>query len=257
MPDLCFAFYDRMVIFDHINKTIAAVAHAHVDPREVGQALDVRAMMLGRVIPLGDKLIINVELVDVSDGRQLWGEQYDRFSSDILELQQNIAQDVSGKLHLKLTGEEEKRMTKRPTESTEAYHLYIKARYYLNKRLTETIQKAVEYFQWAIDIDPAYALAYVGLADCYPLLTLYGSLRPQDAYTKAEAAARKALEIDDSISEAHNALGVIELFYNRNWDAAQEMFQHAISSITLPRATPAHSISRAPMEPACCPPTVH
>ncbi len=210
----------RSTVFRYKGKTIA--------PLTVGRELGVTAVLTGRVLQLQDRLIVRAELVDVVEGWQLWGEQYDRFSSDILELQQDIAQDVSGKLQLKLTGAEEKRLTKRQTESTEAYHLYIKARYYLNKRLTETIEKAVGYFQNAIDIDPTYALAYVGLADCYPLLTLYGALLPRDAYTKAEAAARKALEIDHSIAEAHNALGVIELFYKWDWEAAEKLFQHAI-----------------------------
>lgn len=210
----------RNTVFRYKGKTVA--------PQKVGRELGVKAVLTGRVLQLEDRLIVRTELVDAVEGWQLWGEQYDRFSSDILELQENIAQDVSGKLQLKLTGAEEKRLTKRPTESTEAYHLYIKARYYLNKRLTETIEKAVGYFQNAIDIDPTYALAYVGLADCYPLLTLYGVLLPRDAYTKAEAAARKALKIDHSIAEAHNALGVIKLFYKWDWEAAEKLFQHAI-----------------------------
>jgi TolB-like protein/Tfp pilus assembly protein PilF len=199
-----------------------------VAPQKVGRELGVKVVLTGRVLELNDRIIVRTELVDAIDGWQLWGEQYDRFSSDLLELQEVIAQDVSGKLQLRLTGDERKKLSKRHTTSTEAYHLFIKARYYLNKRLTSAIHKAVEYFQQAIDIDPTYAAAYVGLADCYPLLTLYGALLPRDAYTKAEAAARKALEIDDSMAEAHNALGVVKLFYRWDWSGADQTFKHAI-----------------------------
>jgi TolB-like protein/DNA-binding winged helix-turn-helix (wHTH) protein/Tfp pilus assembly protein PilF len=199
-----------------------------VTPQKVGHELGVKAILTGRVLQLGDRIIVRTELVDAVEGWQLWGEQYDSLSADILELQQTIAQDVSENLQLKLTGGEQKRLTKRPTTSTEAYHLFIKARYYLNKRIIESIEKAVGYFQKAIDIDPTYAAAYVGLADCYPLLTLYGALSPRDAYSKAEAAAHRALEIDDSISEAHNALGVVKLFYDWDWEGAEQTFAHAI-----------------------------
>ena len=199
-----------------------------VTPQKVGRELGVKTILTGRVLQLGDRIIVRTELVDAVQGWQLWGEQYDRFSADILELQQAIAQDVSKKLQLTLTGGERTRLSKLPTTSTEAYHLFIKARYYLNKRVIESIEKAVEYFQRAIDIDPTYAAAYVGLADCYPLLTLYGALTPRDAYPKAKAAAHKALEIDDSISEAHNALGVVKLFYDWDWAGAEKTFQHAI-----------------------------
>lgn len=199
-----------------------------VAPQEVGRELGVSAVLTGRVRQLGDRLIIRTELVDAHAGWQLWGGQYDRYASDIFELQEAIAREISDKLQLKLTGEEQKHLTKRHTESTEAYHLFIKARYYLNKRRIETIRKAIEYFQQAIDIDPAYAPAYTGLADCYPLLNLYGALQPREAYTKAEAAARKALEIDDSFAEAHNSLGVIKLFYKWDWKGAESSFRQAI-----------------------------
>lgn len=199
-----------------------------VAPQKVGRELGVNAVLTGRVLLLDNKLIVRTELVDAVEGWQLWGEQYNRFSSDILELQEVIAQDISGKLQLRLTGEDRRRLTKRPTTNTDAYHMFIKGRYYLNKRLTESIEKAVEYFRQAIDLDPAYAAAYVGLADCYPLLSLYGALPPHDAYTKGEAAARKALEIDDSLADAHNALGVIKLFYARDWTGAELKFLQAI-----------------------------
>lgn len=199
-----------------------------IEPQKVGRELGVKAVLTGRVLLLDNRLIVRTELVDVREGWQLWGEQYNRFSSDILELQEVIAHDISGKLQLRLTGEDRKRLTKQPTTNTDAYHLFIKGRYYLNKRLTESIEKAVDYFKQAIDLDPTYAAAYVGLADCYPLLSLYGALPPDDAYTKGEAAARKALEIDDSLADAHNALAVVKLFYTRDWEGAEQKFRHAL-----------------------------
>jgi TolB-like protein/lipoprotein NlpI len=199
-----------------------------VTPQKVGRELGVKAVLTGRVLEFNDRIIVRTELVDAVDGWQLWGEQYNRFASDLLELQEVIAADVSEKLQVRLSTDERKRLAKRQTTNTDAYHLFIKGRYYLNKRLTETIERAVQYFQEAIDLDPLYAAAYVGLADCYPLLTLYGALRPRDAYLKAEAAAQKALEIDSSIAEAHNALGVIKLFYQWDWSGAARTFKHAI-----------------------------
>lgn len=198
-----------------------------VTPAEVGRELGVRAVLTGRVLQLGGRLIVRTELVDAADGWQLWGGQYDRRPADILELQEAIAQDISENLRLKLTGQDQERLTKRHTENAEAYHLFIKARYYLHKRLTETIQQATEYFQQAIDIDPSYAAAYVGLADSYPLLNLYGALTPQDAYSKAEAAALRALEIDETLAAAHNSLGVIKLFYEWDWEGAEAAFRRS------------------------------
>ena len=210
----------RSTVFQYKSRTIV--------PQKAARDLGVRAIVTGRVMQLGQRLIVRTELVDAVTGWQLWGDQFDRASADILEIQETIAHEISSKLQLKLTGEDRKRLTKRYTESTEAYHLFIKGRYHLNKRLTESIQRAIEYFQQAIDVDPAYAPAYVGLADCYPLLSLYGALEPRDAYPKAEAAARRALEIDDALAEAHNSLGVIKLFYEWDWDGAEQSFQQAI-----------------------------
>jgi Tol biopolymer transport system component/TolB-like protein/Tfp pilus assembly protein PilF len=210
----------RSTVFHYKGKTVA--------PQQVGRDLGVRAVLTGRVLQLGERLIVRTELVDATDGWQLWGGQYNRRPSDILELQETIAQDISENLQLKLTGTDQKRLSKRYTESADAYRLYIKARYYLNKRLTEAIQQATEYFQQAIDVDPSYAPAYVGLADAYPLLNLYGALTPYEAYPRAEAAALKALEIDDSFAEAHNSLGVVKLFYEWDWKGAESAFRRAI-----------------------------
>jgi len=208
--------------------TVFRYKGSNESPFEIGRALSVDAVLTGRVLQVNERLIVRTELADVARGWQIWGEQYDRSPADILELQETIAREISETLRLKLTASEEKRMTKRYTKSADAYHLYIKGRYYLNKRLTETIEEAAEYFQQAIDVDPSYALAYVGLADCYPLLSLYGALTPHEAYPKARAAAEKALEIDPDLTEAYNSLGVVKLFYEWDWQGAERDFQTAI-----------------------------
>ena len=210
----------RNTVFQYKNKDTGAC--------EIGRDLGVSAVLTGRILQHEERLIVRAELVDASKGWQIWGEQYDRPAADVLELQATIAGEISENLRLKLTGEERRRVLKRYTENSEAYDLYIKARFYLNKRLTETIEQAAALYQQAIRIDPIFAPAYVGLADCYPLLSLYGALSPQEAYPKAKAAALKALEIDDEYTKAYNSLGVVKLFYDWDWAGAEEAFRRAI-----------------------------
>ena len=210
----------RNTVFQYKNREVA--------PQEIGRALGVSAVLTGRVLQHGERLIVRAELVDTANGWQIWGEQYDRRASDILELQETLAREISENLHLKLSSEEQNRLTMRYTENSEAYRLFIKARFYLNKRQTASIEQAAALFQEAIDLDPTFAPAYVGLADCYPLLSLYGALTPHEAYPKAKAAALKALEIDDRYTKAYNSLGVVKLFYERDWTGAEEAFRRAI-----------------------------
>lgn len=208
--------------------TVFQYKNRQIEPPEIGRRLKVGAILTGRILQHAERLIVRAELVETTHGWQIWGEQYDRPVADVLELQETIAREIAENLRLKLTGEERRRVTKRWTESSEAYHLYIKARFYLNKRLTESIERAAALFQQAIDVDPAYAPAYVGLADCFPLLSLYGSLTPREAYPQAKAAAEKALEIDPLMSKAYNSLGVVKLFYEWDWRGAEAAFRRAI-----------------------------
>lgn len=208
--------------------TVFRYKNQDVSPEEIGKTLGVSAVLTGRVLQIDNRLIVRAELVDTENGWQIWGEQYNRPAGDVLELQEVIAREISDNLRLKLTGDEKERLTKRYTESSEAYHFYIKAKYFLNKRLTETIEQAAIFFQQAIDLDSRFAPAYVGLADCYPLLSLYGALTPHEAYPKAKAAALKALEIDDEYTKAYNSLGVVKLFYEWDWQGAEEAFRRAI-----------------------------
>jgi TolB-like protein/Flp pilus assembly protein TadD len=200
-----------------------------VDPQTIGRELNVRAVFAGRVLQHGDLLIIKTELIDVEQESQLWGEQYRRRLTDILELEEEISREISGKLRLRLSGEEKKRLVKRYTENTDAYHLYLKGRYYTNKRTEEWIKKGIDYFQRAADTDPNYALAYAGLADAYAFLaSSTGGMPPRDTYPKAKAAALKALEIDDTLAEAHTSLGFFYLMYDWNFAEAERAFKRAI-----------------------------
>src|ERR1700686_2065695 len=170
-----------------------------VDPKRVGSELDARAVLTGRVIQRGDTLVIGTELMDAVRLSQLWGAHYNRKMADIFVLQEEIAREITEKLRLQLTGEERKRLTKRATGNKEAYQLYLKGRYWLEKRTPEGFSKAIEYFQQAIAKDPTYALAYSGLADCYTWLPTFGFVPPKEAYPRANEAALKALEIDDTL----------------------------------------------------------
>src|SRR5262249_2196112 len=159
------------------------------------------------VVQRGDSLNIQAELVDVAADSQLWGQQYNRKFSEIIPVQEEITKEVSAKLRLRPTGEEQKRLAKRYTESPDAHQLYLKGRYFWNRRTAETLRRAADYFQQAIDKDPGYALAWAGLADCYALYGFYGARSPREATPKAKEAALRALAIDDALAEPHAALG--------------------------------------------------
>ena len=199
------------------------------DAQEIGRELGVRAVLLGRVLQLGDKLIIRTELVDAIDGSQLWGTRYGKATSDILEIQEEIAREISETLRLRLSGEEQKLLTRRYTENIEAYHTYLRGRYYWNKRTSADLQRALGYFWQAVDEEPAYALAYAGIADCYNWLGyIFGRMPPQEAMPKARAAAFKALEIDDHLAEAYASLAFVKCVFEWQWKEAGDYFKKAI-----------------------------
>lgn len=200
-----------------------------VDPQVIGRELGVRAVLSGRMFQLDDLLVVKTELVDVESESQLWGEQYRHRMTDIFALQEEISREISEKLRLKLSGEEKRRLVKRYTENTEAYHLYLRGRYYTNKRTEEWIKKGIEHFQQAADLDPNYALAYAGLADAYAFLaSSTGGLPPLETYPKAKAAAMRALEISDALAEAHTSLGFCHLMYDWDFNRAEREFKRAI-----------------------------
>ena len=208
------------------------------EARTVARELGVRAVFKGRVTQRGDNLDISAELIDGRDNSHIWGEQYSRKASDIFALQGEIAREMTGALRVRLTGEDEKRLTKSYTADPQAYQDYLKGRYWCNKRTEEGLGKGIEYLQQAIATDSTYALAYSGLADCYVLMADYGLLSAKEAYSKAKEAALKALEIDDMVAEAHVSLAYIKIESEWDWSAGEREAQRAIE--LNPSYAPAH-----------------
>jgi eukaryotic-like serine/threonine-protein kinase len=208
--------------------TVFRYKEKQIDPQKVGRELKVRAVMTGTVKKLGDSLVVGAELMRVADGSELWGQQYNRKVADLLPLQQEISQEISDKLRVKLTGEDKRVLKKQETRDPEAFQLYLLGRYYWNKRTGEGIRKAIQCFQQAITRDPNYAIAYVGLADSYIVSPLIGFSPPGEVLLKAKAAALKALEIDETNAEAHTSLGEV-LLYEWNFPESEKQFRRAIS----------------------------
>lgn len=198
------------------------------DPQAIGRDLNVRAVLTGRVRQVGDALNIQVDLVDVQTGSQLWGMEYERRTSDVLSVKQEIAREITEKLRLRLTGEEQKQLATHDTNNPEAYQFYLKGRFYWNKRTADGLKKAIEQFQLASEKDSDYALAYVGLADCYLLLEEYAGAPAADTYPKARAFAERALQIDGSLAEAHASLGLINDALWK-WDDAEKEFRQSLA----------------------------
>jgi len=199
-----------------------------VEPQKVAADLNVQAVVNGRVMQRGDNLTLNLEMVDARSGDQIWGEQYVRKTGDLVMLQSDIARDVSNKLRQKLSGADTERISKRGTENTEAYQQYLKGRFHWNKRTIEDINKSIEHFQRAIEIDPSYARAYAGLADSYAVIPSYTNNRSKEAFPKARTAAMKALEIDNSLAEAHATLGGVLHEFDWKFEEAEKEFKRAI-----------------------------
>jgi eukaryotic-like serine/threonine-protein kinase len=196
------------------------------DPQQVGRELNVRAVLMGRVRQMGDTLNIQVDLVDASTGAQLWGHEYDRKIADVVAVKQTIAREVTERLRLNLSGAEQQRLVRRDTTNAEAYQFYLRGRYYWNKRTPDGLKKAIEQFQQAADKDPNYALAYVGLADSYLLLEYYASTPASETLPKAYA--QRALQLDETLAEAHASLGLIN-DYLWQFEEAEKEYKRAIS----------------------------
>jgi TolB-like protein/predicted Ser/Thr protein kinase len=197
------------------------------DARTVGQTLGVRAVLEGRVMQRGDDLEISAELVDARDNSHIWGQQYSRKASDIFTLQGDLAKEMTSMLRMRLTGEEEKRMMKTATANPEAYQVYLQGVFWRSKRTEAGIRRAIELFQMAIEKDPAYGQAYAGLSRGYAGLA--GALldSPNENYPKAKQAALKALELDDTLAEAHVSLAEIKAQYDWDWVGADTEFHRA------------------------------
>jgi len=195
---------------------------------EIGKELDVKTVLEGSVQKAGNKIRITVKLINVADESLLWSEQYNREMNDIFSIQDEITMAIVDNLKVKLLGEEKVELIKRYTDNLDAYDLYLQGRYHWNKRSGEGMLKSIEYFKKAIEVDSTYASAYAGLADSYIVLGEWGVLSSMEVYPKAKDAVLRALEIDDGLAEAHNALAMIKRDYDWDWKAAEREFKKAI-----------------------------
>lgn len=199
-----------------------------LEASEAARQLGVRAVLTGRVAQGGERLTVSVELVDASDGAHLWGGRYERRISDLLAMQKEIAGDVSSKLRARLSGEEIRRATRNPTESLEAYQLYLQARRGLNVHTPQSLRESVESFKQAVAVDPDFALAHAGLAHAYGSLANMGAIPPNEAYLKAKQSAEEAVRRDDGLAESHAAVAFVKSFYEWDWDGARESALRAV-----------------------------
>jgi tetratricopeptide (TPR) repeat protein len=198
------------------------------DPQTVGRELGVRAIFKGKVTQRGDTLSISAELIDAHDSSHIWGQQYERKLADMDALREEIAGQMASALRIRLTGAEEKRLAKSYTANPEAYQDYLKGRYWLNKGNEEGFNKGIEYFQQAIAQDPSYALAYSGLADSYSSLADFGLVSAKEGYLRSKDAALKAVELDDTLAEAHGSLALSKSSYDWDWSGADNEIRRAI-----------------------------
>jgi TolB-like protein/Tfp pilus assembly protein PilF len=201
---------------------------AEIDLERAVRELNVRVLLTGRILERNDTLNVQAELVDAAANCQLWGQKYTRRLTDISTVEEEIAREIVTALRITLNSAEKKRLGRRSTQDSEAYHLYLKGRYFWNKRTAEGFKKAIEYFDQATKKDPNYALALTGLADCYDLMPFYGCLWPKESFPKAKAAAKRAIEIDDRFAEAHASLAYAVMNYDWDWEATERGFYRAI-----------------------------
>jgi len=201
---------------------------SNLDPLEAGRHLNVGAVLTGRLVKLDDRLVIKTELIKVADGSQLWGAEYNSSLADIFSVQDEVSKKISQSLRLRLSGEDEEKLARRYTKDAEAYQLYLKGRYFWNKRNEEGFRNGIDYFKRAEEKDPTFALAFSGLADSYALLCDIGVAKPVDEMPKAKAAAEKAVDADATLAEAYTSRAFVRLSYDWDWLGAQNDFQQAL-----------------------------
>ncbi|HET8797862.1 MAG TPA: protein kinase [Thermoanaerobaculia bacterium] len=207
--------------------TVFRYKNRDIDPLAIGRELRVRAVLTGVVKHVGERLQINVELVDTLDGSQLWGESYNRQLADIVRLPEEMSREITDKLRLRLTGAERRKLRKGPTENSEAYQLYLKGRYHWNKRTSESLRKGIQFFREAIETDPSFASAYAGLADSFVTLATNVPLPPLETMPKAKAAAQRATQIDESLAEGWASLAAVRWWYEWDWEGAEDAYRRA------------------------------
>jgi serine/threonine protein kinase/Tfp pilus assembly protein PilF len=214
----------------HVPARISAFAFKgeKIDVREIGRKLNVATVLEGSVRKAGNRLRITAQLINVADGYHLWSERFDRELDDVFAIQDEISIAIVDKLKIRILKGEKEKLVKRYTDNLEAYSLYLKGRYYWNSLTPEGWEKSFECYQKAIEIDPTYALAYVGLSIWHQSLAFWGDVPPSQAIPKSREFAQKAIELDDSISDAHNSLAVVYALYDWNWSAAEKEFKRSI-----------------------------
>jgi eukaryotic-like serine/threonine-protein kinase len=210
----------RSTVFSYKGRDISA--------QKVGQDLQVDAVLLGKITQRGDTLNIQTDLVRVSDGSELWGDQYTRKVSDLFAVQGDIAREIYDSLRPKLAGAEAKQLAKHDTENPEAYQLYLQGLFYWNKWTQDGFQKAIDFFRKAVEKDPAYAQAYAGMADAYTFMGASGYVAPQEVWQSAKSAAMQSVKIDDSLPEGHVSLALVRENFDWDWAGAEKEFKRAI-----------------------------
>ncbi|MGA7630198.1 MAG: tetratricopeptide repeat protein, partial [Terriglobales bacterium] len=198
-----------------------------IDPEAVGRELKVKAVLTGRLVQQGDSLFLSTELVNTSDDSHIWGEEFNRKASDVLPLQQELAQIIAQKLRVKLSSEQQQTFARQGTQNPEAYALYVRGRYSFDRITEESLEQAVDFFRQAIEKDPGYAAAYAELSRAYTMLGHYGYLRSTEAYTMAIASAKRSIDLDSNLAEAHAALGRAST-ETWNWMLAERESRRAI-----------------------------
>jgi len=200
-----------------------------IDPRSIGRELEVGAVLTGRMVTRGNALSINLELIDVRDNSIIWAGRYNRSLDDLATVEDEISQIVAEKLEATLRRSGPTLLPKRSKQDPEAYRLYLKGRYYWNKRTGDAVKKGLDYFKQAIELDPGFALAYAGIADSYAMSVFNINIPPNDGLPKARAAATRALELDESLAEACSSVAFVKMFYDWDWAGAEQEFQRTFA----------------------------
>ncbi|MGO8795849.1 MAG: tetratricopeptide repeat protein [Candidatus Sulfotelmatobacter sp.] len=209
-----------------------------IDPAEVGRELEVGAVLVGRMVTRGNAVSVSLELIDIRDNSIIWAGRYNRGIDDLVSVEDEISQSVAEKLEVKLTGDAHTLLPKRSQQNPLAYQLYLKGRYYWNKRTGDAVRRGLDYFNQAIEVDPGYGLAYAGIADSYAMAVFNIMISPRDGLPKARAAATRALELDARLAEARSSLAFVKMFYDWDWAGAEQEFRHTFE------LNPNYSIAR-------------